>query len=456
MKLSQIFDALPASAEEILQNREARVRRQNSLLAEGHSCIISFSMNIPCPVKFFPLAREAFYVGLEELRRQFPSASETVTETPAGCEALLALSLPAESVKHQTVEIEEQHPLGRLFDLDVLDASGHSVSRSAVGRPPRTCLVCGRDAKLCGRSRTHSVECLQLQTGLLLNDYFRESFARRFTVCVTRAMLQEVSVTPKPGLVDRNNSGSHSDMDFSTFMDSAATLSPWFHDFFCIGWEYTAEPITGLFDRLRFLGRQAEKAMFAATGGVNTHKGLLFSFCILCGAAGALQSRDVSSPLRMDALIAMVRELGTLSLRDFSSGTSSDSNGQAIYRSHQLKGVRGESAEGFPSVLSIGLPALRSHLHSGRSLNDAAALTLLTLLAQTDDTNMVHRGGFSLAQECKQEAQKLLQSSPDTALSALTALDETYRSENLSPGGCADLLSLTLAFHFLLDDGLLT
>lgn len=110
------------------------------------------------------------------------------------------------------------------------------------------------------------------------------------------------------------------------------------------------------------------------------------------------------------------------------------SNGQTVYRAHALRGVRGELADGFPSVFSIALPTLERYLHVGYSINDAAALTLLALIAQTDDTNMIHRGGLALAWQCKAEAAVLEKRSPDEILAALPALDAAYQAQRLSPG----------------------
>ena len=456
MELSHIFDAPRASADEILRNREARAARQRALLSTGYPCLISFSMNISGPVKQFPLARQGFLAGLAELRRSFPAIEqEQLTEAVTGSEALLALPVPPLEAKRHTVWIEESHPLGRLFDMDVLDCRGVPISRAAVGKPPRRCLICGGDAKVCGRSRAHAPELLRFQVGSLLNNYVRGEFARRFAACVTRAMLHEVSATPKPGLVDRSNAGSHTDMDFATFMDSAGTLSPWFTELFCVGWDCGGQSYEALFNRLRSAGRRAEDAMFAATGGVNTHKGLLFSFCVLCGAAGFLLGNGSAAPLPPIELLPLCRALGRLSLRDFSDPTQPATNGQAVYRSHSLRGVRGELTDGLPTVFSVGLPTLERYLRSGCSLNDASALTLLALIAQTDDTNMIHRGGLNAANARKAEAAALQALPTSEILAALPTLDAAYRAQHLSPGGCADLLALSLAIQFAAADGLI-
>ena len=119
------------------------------------------------------------------------------------------------------------------------------------------------------------------------------------------SMLVEVSVTPKPGLVDRNNSGAHKDMDFFTFMKSAASLARSFEEFSEAGFESgikflkfnftnkniknsADEVLQNLFPVIRKIGIKAEKKMFKATNGINTHKGEIFSLGVFCACAGFL------------------------------------------------------------------------------------------------------------------------------------------------------------------------
>jgi triphosphoribosyl-dephospho-CoA synthase len=104
--------------------------------------------------------------------------------------------------------------------------------------------------------------------------------------CAVQSMLYEVTATPKPGLVDRANSGAHKDMDFFSFMSSSAVLGPFFYRCARKGVEYDSPNVEGLFHQIRGLGVEAEHKMFQATGGVNTHKGLIFSLGIICAAAG--------------------------------------------------------------------------------------------------------------------------------------------------------------------------
>ena len=133
------------------------------------------------------------------------------------------------------------------------------------------------------------------------------------------------------------------------------------------------------------------------------------------------------------------------------------SNGERIFSAYGIQGARGEAAAGFPSAVRIGLPALKKWLAAGFSLNDAAAMALLTLISEADDTNMVHRGGPELAKKSKEQAKHLLSAvTNDSFKEILSSLDEQYIAMHLSPGGCADLLAVSLMFHFLETCGMIS
>ena len=473
MKLETIITGTPVTLEEMLEARSRRAERQRELLETGGACLISFSLNIAGEIKQFPLARAAFQEGLTEIKKRLPDGkllSYEITQKNTGSEAFFLLNTSAREIKEEMAVLEESHPLGRVFDIDVLDSGGLSISRSELGLPPRTCLICGGNAKACARSRAHSVELVLWRTTQLLNGYFRGKAADQTASCAVRALLYEVSSTPKPGLVDRDNSGSHKDMDFFTFLDSSAALIPWFRDFFCTGWDHGDEPAEQLFSRLRFAGREAEDSMFSSTGGVNTHKGLVFSFAILCGALGKTYAElyfqgagtDGQTVPPMETVLTLCRELGACALKDFSkedfnSSTRKPSTaGELCHVSYGIRGARGEAAAGFPSAVTLGLPALKHWMAEGFCLNDAAVLTLLSLLSSVDDTNMIHRGGRDLALICKKGAGRLLSEiTKNNFKEKLKALDTYYIRENLSPGGCADLLAVSLMLYFLERGGLM-
>ena len=448
MDADRIFTGPILTPEQILDSRTSRAERQHRLLAEGAPCLVSFTLNIPGSIKQFPLARAAFEEGLGMLKQSLGRSilKEEATHGPAGSEALLSVDADPDEIKRMTVAIEEGHPLGRLFDMDVLGCDGLSRARSGLGLPQRACFICGGSAKVCGRSRAHPLPELRQAVGRRLDRYFREKNADRCMHAALRAMLTEVAATPKPGLVDRSNSGSHTDMDFFTFADSALAIAPHFRRMYLAGWENACESARDLFLRLRALGRQAEEDMLAATHGVNTHKGLIFSMGLLSGALGAVQRRGRNGP---GPVLSLCAEMGGCALDDFSFG-GADTNGMRCYRAYRLPGIRGEAALGFPGASDIGLPALRRWRAEGLSLNDASLYALLSLLADTSDTNMIRRGGLEEAEACRRQARDLLaRVTPGTLVSELRSLDEAYIRKNLSPGGCADLLALSLMLFFL-------
>jgi holo-ACP synthase/triphosphoribosyl-dephospho-CoA synthase len=263
----------------------------------------------------------------------------------------------------------------------------------------------------------------------------------------------ELAVTPKPGLVDRNNCGAHLDMDFFTFIDSAAALLPYFRscaaEGFRSGGGGGGGP-SGLFAALRRKGKIAEIAMGRATGGVNTHRGIIFSLGIVSGAYGRLYRRRERPGL--EDLMALCREMSAGALADFSGmgdrlpGGDRLSHGERLYRRYGMTGVRGEAAAGFPSVCAHSYPRFRRMLQGGSSRNDAGIGALLYLLAYTDDTALVHRSDIGFLRSLQGDLRDFL--APDPPVDALrrkaAELDDRFISLGISAGGCADLLALTL------------
>lgn len=256
----------------------------------------------------------------------------------------------------------------------------------------------------------------------------------------SQALTREVELTPKPGLVDRANTGAHRDMDLSTFRRSIAALEPWFPRFVAAGAAGRDLPLAGALAPLRTLGRACEGAMFAATGGVNTHKGSIFSLGLACAAAGRTGSRDRE---RVCAEVArLCRGLVERDLRGDAGGTA----GARLYRAYGILGARGEAASGFATVRHISLPAFQGALARGLDETGALLEALLHLLARNEDTNLVHRGGPAGLAHVQARAQALVEAGGASApgfLEAMRAFDADLIARNLSPGGSADLLALT-------------
>jgi len=444
--------------QEVLEARERRVARQRELLARYGEPLISFTMNIAGPVKDSPLIRRAFAVGCRELRRSLAEAGVPVQDwqeerLATGCQLYCAADGQALAVKRLCTAIEDGSELGRLFDMDVLTDDGGKLDREAVGGGDRSCIVCGAPGRGCASRRVHTVPELQAATARILERHFAAADRADLGALATRALRDEVNTTPKPGLVDRANSGSHRDMDLATFEKSIAALAPYWETCVGIGQKTADRPPEETFERLRAAGIKAEKAMLAATGGVNTHKGAIFTLGAVCGAAGRLwrpeePCRDVGRILvQVAALTAHAVEADRAAAAEL--GEEELTTGQRLYRQHGLPGIRGEAAAGLPGVAEIALPALERALAAGRTRNDAGAIALLHLIARGTDTNMIARGGLDAARAAAEEVRALLERDPMPPMEEIAALDESFIARNLSPGGCADLLAVTYFLHDL-------
>jgi triphosphoribosyl-dephospho-CoA synthase CitG len=295
-----------------------------------------------------------------------------------------------------------------------------------------------------------------------MRTFFHTRYADKIARLAVRAMLYEVTAAPKPGLVDRENSGSHRDMDIfpvldglrMTGLDSSAALAAHFRDFTLKGlaFEGTAEQ---LFDAIRYTGLLAEDSMFAATNGANTHKGLIFSLGVLCAALGYLRGRDM--PGETDRLFSLCAQMTAKLKADFAGVTAENARtaGEKIYARYGVTGIRGEAASGFASVRAYGLPPFRALTSQGYSLNDAGVITLLHLMANAQDTNIIARSDLETQKEVQREARDLLSRtgrSPRALLQEIRGLDKSFIGRNISPGGSADLLAVTYFIYFLEND----
>lgn len=432
------------SLQDMLDAREERAYRQFCLGRELKKPLVSFSMNIPGPVKDSPLIRLGYREGVSRLERALSEAGIAVLRREeklahTGCELLLCAEAEAEALKALCLEIEERDRLGRLFDLDVLAPDGRKLDREA----PRCCILCGRPGKDCASRRLHSVPELQGAVRDILRESLLLPERRRAEALATAALTEEVNTTPKPGLVDKNNSGAHRDMTPETFYRSAEALRPYWGDCFELGLTLRDETPETCFAALRRRGLEAEKAMFAATGGVNTHKGAIFTLGLLCAAAGRRESADA------EELCAEAAALCRKAVEeDFAAARRRglpQSHGERLYLEQGVTGIRGEVLAGLPAVRETALPALRAFLSEGLSRNDAGVYTLLAIIARGGDSNLLARGGPEKAAWAQKQARLLL---PKPPMAAVEALDKAYIAQNLSPGGSADLLAVS---YFLYD-----
>ncbi|MBQ1235049.1 MAG: triphosphoribosyl-dephospho-CoA synthase CitG [Oscillospiraceae bacterium] len=437
------------SLQEILLARETRAEKQKELQKKYSCPLICFTMNIAGPVKTSPLICRAFDEGVAMLTPRLLGCQINHREIlyhKTGCEAYFSVDADPQMLKNICTRIEEETGLGRLFDMDIIDKDGTKLTRDTQ----RGCIVCGKEGRYCAASRAHDVATLQRVTNEMIQDHFAKKDSAHVADLAVQALLDEVHTTPKPGLVDLNNCGSHTDMDVVSFEKSAHALRPYFVDCVNIGIQTANLPPQEAFAVLRQRGLQAEKEMYAATGGVNTHKGAVFSMGILCCSYGRLwkaENQHISVSDIADVASAMTR--GTMENDYLQMQGKADTVGQRLLNQYRITGARGEAADGFPGVFCIGLPAYKQALQAGLSPNDAAAVALLALISRVADANLYKRGGMEGAEFAKERANTLMKAFPHIDMSEIEKLDREFIERNLSPGGCADLLALTLFVHSL-------
>lgn len=429
---------------EILAAREARADRQQALLKQYSCPVVSFTMNIAGPVKTASIITRAFDYGLSELEKALQGhaiRSREILRGITGDEAMLSVDLDASQLKRICTAIEESTPMGRLFDMDVIDLNGTKLERGTE----RGCIVCGKPGRACASRRLHSVPELQEATRKLICDHFDPIDADRIADAAVDSLFKEVRTTPKPGLVDLRNNGSHTDMDVPLFLASAEALHPYFRRCARIGQETAGMAPPEAFPLLKEAGLEAEQTMYRTTNSVNTHKGAIYTLGILCAAFGSLMHSGDERPMPEKILNLCMWIAGDAAREDLENAEE-DTFGLRLYRERGIGGIRGEMAKGLPSV-SRALGIYRRALSNGRSANDAGVLTLLQLIAHVDDTNLWHRGGQEGAEYAARATQELLHGDP--TLQQIEALDDAFIARNLSPGGCADLLAAVYLLHSL-------
>ena len=260
----------------------------------------------------------------------------------------------------------------------------------------------------------------------------------------TQALQAELDTTPKPGLVDKDNNGAHRDMDYALMQRSIDTLHPYFVKLALLGCADALPTHTSIRD----IGIEAEKAMLSTTNGVNTHKGALFSMGLAVVAAAHEERKIAANEEQIlkernggeDVLVSLQTTIKALaaSFPD-TNGTHGSKAKQLSKGTTAIKGALDNAREGYEMLFAEWLPFYIER----RKEHDAYTLhkTLLRIMCDLDDTNVIYRTDLATAEEVKQEARALLD---NFAEAALKDMDRHYTTRNISPGGAADMLSLTV------------
>jgi triphosphoribosyl-dephospho-CoA synthase len=251
-----------------------------------------------------------------------------------------------------------------------------------------------------------------------------------------QALVAEVELTPKPGLVDRRGAGAHSDLSLDLMRQSAAAIAPYFE---AMGDSAQSMPFDrGLRTEVAAIGRAAESAMLQATNGSNAHKGAIWVLGLLVTAASRGIDLNPAAIAQDAAFLARLPDRAQPQLL---------SHGEMVRARYGATGARGEAFAGFPHVLHVGLPTLRAERNRARTETNSRLWALLNIMARLEDTCVLYRGGAEgLAIVQKGALDALLAGGPGSVAGelAMLRLDQELLIRNISPGGAADLLAATL------------
>ena len=408
--------------DQMLKARDRRAGIQNTMLADAGpgQCLVCLTLNIAGDVKRTPMTRMLFEHGVKEMESLgFEVRGRTFLDEATGSEAFWLLKEDGKTVKEKLEALEDSFPAARLYDFDVIKPDGLKLSRAEE----RRCLICDAPAVECARSRRHGLAAVKKATGDLLTAFCASELAEAAYL----SLLDELNTAPKPGLVCPESSGAHSDMDAELMKKSAAALVPYFEDAVRMGAD-----MCGMED-LRRRGKRAEEEMFEATGGVNTHKGLVYSMGLLLAGMGRCL-REGGSCTEYAAMLA--KEDAEEQLKR--SLSSPSTNGGEVYRTLGAKGAAGEAAGGFRSALYC-LSRLKYYRETG--CGSPGSLALCDCMAVLEDTNLLYRGGAEGLGYVRSSAARISRMPPDMRIEALEELDRELTARHLSPGGSADILA---------------
>ncbi len=416
---------------DILTARENRHIRIEELQDTFRLPMICIKSNIPGDHKNINEAYLLVRLFFNELKEKVSMKYHEYKVSPDGPYFLIVINpINDKNLKLLLVEIEDTHPLGRFIDLDFYLYSQKSVSRDELNLKPRKCYLCDHDARVCSRNKTHS----QNELITFIKDSVFSYLSLLTSEYAEKAMLYELNVEHKFGLVTKTTKGSHQDMTYDLMLTAQEVIIPYFAKMFEMG--YYSSNINNLFVEARDIGIKAEEDMLVATNGVNCYKGLIFVLGLVMLSTGYILSHNQQFDLVFKNIQNMTKDL----LREFDRDPITF--GEQAYHTHQVKGARGEAYLGFPTI-HLALV----NLEYKESLSDSSLRGLLKMIVlSTDDTVLLKRAGS--LERYMMIKRKLAEVDTDN-LDEVIEFTKYCIDENISFGGAADLLVSTIFLYLV-------
>ena len=436
---------------EFLLDRDRRVLYQEHLLKENKDkTLVTIRINYPGIEKSNYITDNIVNTIYNEILTYYGKfiVFEDKYKNKEGIVAHFLFDLDFVNVKKEMINVEEEHILGICLDIDVYTLKNDKVigiSRSDLFKKPRRCFICDLDAKICSRAQTHTIDEIKNYFEVVYKNFKdsqkkTDSLAYEVSQMALKAMISEVSTFPSFGLVSPISSGAHKDMDYYTFLNSAVAITPFLKKMFEVGYSYYSPEY--IFDAIRDIGKECEDKMFEATNNINTHKGMIFLMGISMAAIGKALYENKEFYQIQDIIKSMVKNI----LDDFKELHKKEklTHGERLYLEYGFTGIIGQVQDGL-SVLFDNI--IDNYINSDLKENDLYTQILIELMARVEDSTVVYRHDISTLRKVQSDAKDLLNMGgifTEEGRQKCHHLEDLYIKENISPGGCADLLAISI------------
>ncbi|MCT4637333.1 MAG: triphosphoribosyl-dephospho-CoA synthase [Bacteroidales bacterium] len=449
----------------ILEARDNRAALREQISKKGNISV-SLSLNIAGYPKSDTITEAFFITIINEFERTL--LANLITINKSECTIItdadgnfyiapVSSNTDSKIVKQVCEKFEETHKAGRIIDADVTTSANKSESSGKA----KHCIVCKTNAAVdCMRNRNHSIEEVREAAWLLMTDHIKTDKEQKLTNSISsfalKSIIYEISLTPKPGLVDFNDDGIHTDMNYYTFVNSTSIIIPYLNRLALLGTKHIDTSHTDILTEIREIGIEAEKDMFIETSGVNTQKGVIFLLGLAVYASSHIINRYGYFDIRMvSELISSI--CCDMVKTEMTNNTDSQTHGQKCYNKYGNKfgGARAEAESGLKTAIDYGYSILDNSgfnilKSSNRSeMNKLFTSTLLNIMANNNDSNILYRSDIKTLEEFKTIASDTLNAINNgvNINEAMNSINSFCSKNRISAGGAADLLSVSIFLY---------
>lgn len=441
--------------QEFLMDREKRVFYQDELIENNKTkTLVTIRINYPGIEKSNYITDDIVNIIYNDIMTYHKSdiIYNDRYKNKEGLVCHLLFNTDVVSVKKLMINIEERHILGRCVDIDVYsykDNKAVGISRSDLNKSPRKCFICELDAKICSRSQTHTIDEIKKYFEDVYIKYKEEEkkidhISYDISQIALKAMISEVSTFPSFGLVSPISNGSHKDMNYYTFLNSSMAIAPYLKEMAKVSYTYNKPQC--IFNVIRNIGVICEEKMFEATNNVNTHKGMIF----LMGTCISATMKSIYDNKGFYNIKDIIKDMTQDILDDFKNLHLKDklTHGEKLYIEHGFTGIRGQIKDGLAIVFD---EIVSKYENSDLIENELYIQMLISLMSLVEDSTIVYRHDINTLRKVQSDAKELLKIGGVNTICGkkqIEKMEKEYIKENISPGGCADLLAISI---FLMD-----